>query len=258
MGLEKRRGAGGEQVVDVTPSPHPWNDPDVEDGQEAGRLCRHHQADEIFIRRIRKPPPGGIVLYPSRIIEELACGLLRSEPFALALDLTVECAFGDYSHRLDERILADLIQGTKRQSPGNGGRLSSAPLEASGLSAKVEPHVLQQLGPLLGMVLELGTHRWIIYDVLDLLCPKSTRLFEHVSEEARAYAQVVPIPGDIEEHEGEGLLHARQRPEGDTPERLYSSFGDEAPLEAHRACGEHALQVALDSSTVVWGSGGLD
>src|SRR5918993_1624651 len=138
MGLEERRGAGGEQVVDVTPSPHPRNDSDVEDGQEARRLCRHHQADEIIVRCVRKSPPGGIVLYPSRVFEELACGLLRAEPLALALDLTVECPFGDHSHRLDERILADLIHGTKRQSPGNGGRVPPPPFEATGLSAEVE------------------------------------------------------------------------------------------------------------------------
>ena len=95
--------------------------------------------------------------------------------------------------------------------------------------------------------------------MLDLLSPKSTRLLKYVSEKARADAYVLAIPWYVEQHEGEGLLHARQRPEGDTPEGILSFFfGDEAPLGAHRACGEHALQVALDSSTVVWGSGGLD
>jgi Bacterial transcriptional repressor len=185
------------------------------------------------------------VFYPSRVIEELACGLLRTEPLPLALDLTVECPFGDHSHRLDERILADLLQGTKPQSSGNGGRLPSAPLETLGLSSKDEPNSLQQLGPLLGMVLKLGTHRRIIYDVRDLLCSKSTRRLQYVSEKVRANADVVAIPGDIKQYEGEGLLHARQSPEGDPPERTVSLsfFGDEAPLRAHRACGEHALQI---------------
>jgi hypothetical protein len=39
---------------------------------------------------------------------------------------------------------------------------------------------------------------------------------------------------------------------------MVSFFDDKAPLGAHRACGEHALQVLLDFSTVIWGSGGFD
>jgi hypothetical protein len=109
------------------------------------------------------------------------------------------------------------------------------------------------------MVLELRRHRWIIYDVLDLLCPKSTSSVKYVSQEARANAHIVPIPGDIEQHEGERLLHARQSPEGDPPEQTVSSFfGYEAPLRAHGACGEHALQVVLDIPAVVRGAGGPD
>src|SRR5918995_2413532 len=79
-GLEDGRGAGGEEVVDVPLSSHPWNDADVEDGQEARRLSRHHQADEIFLRCISEPPPGGLMLDPSRILEELARGPLRPNP----------------------------------------------------------------------------------------------------------------------------------------------------------------------------------
>jgi hypothetical protein len=45
------------------------------------------------------------------------------------------------------------------------------------------------------VVLELGTHRWIINDVLDLLCPQSTRLIEYVFEQACAHAHVLAIPG---------------------------------------------------------------
>src|SRR5215208_1884847 len=87
--LEEGCGAGGEQIVNVPPSSHPWNDADVEDGQEARRLRRHHQADELFLRCISEPPPGGLVLDPSRVLEELARGPLRPKPLALALDLTV-------------------------------------------------------------------------------------------------------------------------------------------------------------------------
>src|SRR5215216_7415228 len=67
--LEERRGAGGEEVVDVPLSSHPWNDAYVEDGQEAWWLSRHHQADELFLWCISEPPPRGFVPDPSRVLE---------------------------------------------------------------------------------------------------------------------------------------------------------------------------------------------
>jgi len=103
--------------------------------------------------------------------------------------------------------------------------------------------------------LELGPHRRIIDDVLDLLCTQRTRLLQNVFEQARAHAHIVGVSGHVQQHEGEGLLHARQRPEGDATDGTLSFlFGDEAPLRAHRACGEHALQVLLYFSTVAGGS----
>jgi len=110
------------------------------------------------------------------------------------------------------------------------------------------------------MVLELGPHRRVIDDVLDLLGAQSPRLVQYVLEQKRAHnTNVIAIPGYVEQHEGEGLLHAGQRPEGDPPEgTVFFLLGNEAPLQAHRAGGEHALQVLSDFITVVGGASSLD
>src|SRR5215207_4390116 len=109
------------------------------------------------------------------------------------------------------------------------------------------------------MVLELGPHRRVIEDVLQLLGAQTPRLAQYLPEQARAHVHVVSFPAYIEQHEGEGLLHAGQRPEGDMPERpVFFLLGNETPLRAHRVDGEHALQVVPDFFTMVGRAGNLD
>src|SRR5215208_6217362 len=56
--LEERSCTGGQQVVDVPPSPHLRHDADVEEGQEARRLRRHHQTHEFPLGpAVGEPPP---------------------------------------------------------------------------------------------------------------------------------------------------------------------------------------------------------
>jgi hypothetical protein len=70
---------------------------------------------------------------------------------------------------------------------------------------------------------------------------------------------VIPAPVHVEQHEGEGRLRPRERPECDAPDSTIPFvFGDEAPLRAHRAGGEHALQILLDFFAVVRETGSLD
>ena len=87
--------------------------------------------------------------------------------------------------------------------------------------------------------------------MLDLPGAQGTRLAQYVSEKAAAHTQVGPLPKDVEQDEGERFLRAGQGPEGGPPEDAVFSLGDEAPLRAHRAGGEHALQVLLDLFAVV-------
>jgi hypothetical protein len=102
-------------------------------------------------------------------------------------------------------------------------------------------------------------HRRGIRDVLDLPGAQPPRLAQYVPEQAGAHVEVIPLPGNVEQHEGEGFFRAGQRPEGDPPEEaVFSILDDEAPFRAHRAQGEHALQVLLDLFAVVRRSGRLD
>jgi hypothetical protein len=169
-----------------------------DDGQEGGRLRRHHQAHEFFLRSaVGEPPPRGLVLHPLRVLEELARRLLRAELLTLLADLAIERSFGNAPHRVDERFVPDLLKRAKGQSPGLRVGLASPPLEAARLPPEGEPNAPQQLYPILLVVLELGPHWRGVEDVLDLLCAQHTRLVQGVFEQACAHAHVVAIPGDI-------------------------------------------------------------
>src|SRR5215212_1579996 len=166
----------GQQIVDVSPSPHLRYDADVEDGQEGRWLCRHHQPYQLPPRPVvSEPPPRGHVLNPSRVLEELARRLLRAESLALLSDLAVDGSLGNPSHRVDERFVPDFLQRTKGQSSGLHIGFHSPPLEAVRLPPEGEPNASQQLYPLLRAVLELGLHRRSVEDVLYLLGAQPTR-----------------------------------------------------------------------------------
>jgi hypothetical protein len=107
-------------------------------------------------------------------------------------------------------------------------------------------------------VLELGTHRRGVYDALDLPGAQPARLVQHVPEQTDTHAQTILFPGDVEQHEGEGLLRAGQRPESYAPDGAAFLLGEEAPLRAHQAGCEHAFQVLLYLFAVVRWAGGLD
>jgi hypothetical protein len=62
--------------------------------------------------------------------------------------------------------------------------------------------------------------------------------------------EIVPLPGNVEQHEGERLLRTGQRPEGYPSDGAALFLGDEAPVGAHCAGGlEEEVELVCTDGT---------
>src|SRR3712207_7114880 len=81
---------------------------------------------------IRRPPRSTLLPYTTlfRSLEEPARGPLLAESLPLLADLAVERPFRDPPHRVDERLLADLLERAKGQPVGNRSEEHTSELQS--------------------------------------------------------------------------------------------------------------------------------